>query len=67
MLTPEQIRHIQERATRDTGGVPINHVGMLYDTLIEVVGGLDEGDFRQDAIPSSRIPPMTGDANEHAP
>jgi Ferritin-like len=51
VLTPEQIKQIQELATRDTGGVPINHVGMLYDKLIEVVGMLDESDFRQDAIP----------------
>jgi hypothetical protein len=50
-LTPQQIEEIQERAARDSGGVPINHVGMLYDTLIKVVSGLKEADFRQDAIP----------------
>ena len=51
VLTPAQIQEIQERATRDTGGVAINHVGMLYDTLLAVVHRLDESAFRQDRIP----------------
>ena len=40
----------------NVGGVALNHVGMLYDTLIKVVHDLKETDFRQDASPHPSYP-----------
>jgi hypothetical protein len=37
VLSPEERREISERAASDSGGVGLNHVGMLYDTLREVL------------------------------
>jgi hypothetical protein len=43
------IQQIVDRATQATGGLAINRVGILYDTLTEIVGNEDklaESDFR---------------------
>jgi hypothetical protein len=46
VLSPEQKREILERATASSGGVGLNHVGLLYDSLIKVVEGLPDSAFR---------------------
>lgn len=46
---PALIQEIIDRATSATGGLPINRVGVMYDTLIEIFGDpakLAESDLR---------------------
>lgn len=55
----ELIQEIVDRATQATGGLAINRVGILYDTLTEIVGDeakLAESDFRPETL---------GDPNLH--
>lgn len=60
---PELIREIVERATDAAGGLPINRVGVLYDTLSEIFGDaakLADADLRADTVASCRPARTTG-------
>jgi hypothetical protein len=58
-LRPELIQEIIERATAAAGEQPVNRVGLLYATLIDIFGDatkLADSDFRPDTAPSQASP-----------
>ena len=69
ILPPDELNEIWDRATRDTQGVNINHVGLLYETLIDVFRShLTVGDFSHEAVDWQAVktewPPSNDDDNE---
>jgi Ferritin-like len=64
VLPPEERREIAERAAAETGGVGLNHVGVLYDTLLGVLQRLPDSAFRDGAADWQADPSDWGDANQ---
>jgi hypothetical protein len=46
IVPPDERREISERATTSSGGVGLNHVGLLYDTIAAVLDNLPDSAFR---------------------
>jgi len=64
VLTPEKQREILERAATSSGGVSLNHVGLLYSTLIEVVDRLPDSAFRPELADWQDVNPAEWIADE---